>query len=757
MRLQIEALWDDCFTDNDIRAALENLPKDLDATYRRCLERIERNGDTNHALKVFQWVGCASRSLHSSEIQEAIAFTTTDRRWESGRTQNAKSIVGRCANLVVLDAVDQHVRFAHPSMLQYILRRTDHDHAFQIDYKQGQLKCAEFSINYLNFSNFGLPLQKTDRNYDKVVNNVLVSTTSLGKIMGKFARHRPRVTASSTLANSSSVTRLGPAQGDTRFKFLSYAAENWLNDSKFITKQSRMWDNFRSLALEPNSSWKVHPWSSDGVSYHSHLHGLLGWAVRKRHIPLLEILIQSNLEFKTHELCRKSLVEDGLPALHAASKLGYDDVVTLLLNVAEVNTLDYLQRTALDHAAEKGHSRVTRILSTTKGIKVNELSTSLITAAKQGHVTIVQLLLGAGAKVKTKDQEQRTALSWAAGKGHTAVMNLLLKRTDIDINAKDLSGRTPCSYAAEAGYEEALELLLTRDSVDSSCLTKDGVSPLGVAVENGHETAVDLLLKRSDIDVNLPAFLNLETPLFGAVRVNNEAMVKFFLARGDVIVNCSDKFGQTPLMKAIKNQNKTITKLLLNQHDIDVNSKDQTGRTALLQAIEDGCEWATRMLLEKKEIQVNEADNSGYTPLHWTIIRNDDIMSNLLLQRDDINVNLADRRGRTPLNLAIECRNIVMFRTLLQQNEIDVNLADRDGRTPLLIAVDVGNFEITKLLLSLRNDFNVNAKDNLGLTPLSCAIKGTRNASLRVQRQAYDEIYRMMLSYDERSTMRFIA
>lgn len=852
MRLQIEALWDECFTDNDIRAALENLPKDLDSTYRRCLERIERNGDTNHALRVFQWVGCASRSLHSTEIQEAIAFTTMDRRWESGRTQNAKSIVGRCANLVVLDVVDQHVRFAHPSVLQYIMKRSDRDHAFQVDYKQGLVKCAEFSINYLNFSNFGPPLQKTDRNYDKVVNNVLVSTTRLGKMMTKLARHRPRATANSTLVNSSSVTRLGPAPGDTRFNFLSYAAENWANDSKFITKQSCMWDDFRSLALKPSTSWKLHPWPSDGVSYQSHLHGLLTWAVRKRHLPLLDILIQSNLEFKTHELCRKPLVEDGLPALHAASKLGYDDVVTLLLDVADVNTLDYLQRTALDHAAEKGHSKVTRILSKAKGIRANGISNSLITAAKQGHVTIVQLLLEAGAKVKARDREQRTALSWAAGNGHAAVMNLLLDRTGIDINAKDHYDQTPCFWAAQAGREEVLELLLTRDSIDVNILTKNGESLLGVAIENGHEIAVKLLLRRNDLVVNLSAFSTMETPLFRAVRRNSEVMVKLLLARGDVNVKCSDNSSQTPLMKAILNQNERITKLLLDHNDIDVNSKDREGRTALHQATDDRCEWATRMLLGKKDIQVNAADNLGRTPLHWTIVKEDGITSNLLLDRDDINVNLADdggqtllhlaikynnnamvrsllqrdeinvnladrdgqtplhwaydreneiamklllqrdevdvnltdgkdrtplhiavrhkndigiklllqrddinvnlddRRGQTPLHFAVEYKNDVMIKLLLQRDDIDVNLADRLRQTPLFVAVDLREVEIIKLFLSSRDDFNINAKDEQGLTPLSCAVIGKRNANLPWQREEYDEIYRMMLSYNQK-------
>lgn len=568
MRLQIEALWDDCFNDNDLRYALDNFPKDLDSTYRRCLERVERNGDTNHVLQVFQWVACASRSLHIAEMQEAIAFTTADRRWVSGKIQSSKSIVGRCANLVVVDALDHHIRFAHPSVLQYIIKRAVPDHAFRIDYKQGKLSCAEFSINYLSFSDFGSRLQEVDRTYDGVAKTVLASTNSLGKMMSKIARHRPRRTASSISVGLPPATFLGPTPGDTRFKFLSYAAENWANDSKFITKESRMWENFRSLAIEPSTSWKLHPWHSDGLSQHSHLHGLLAWAVRKRHLPLLEILVQSTAEFKVAELCREPLVEDGLPALHLASRLGYDDVVTLLLNVTGANTLDYLRRTALHHAAEKGHSGVTKILLATKSVKLNEMSnlnaTPLLLAARQGHLGVARLLLDAGAKVKMSDRTERTALSWAAENGHAAVVRLFVERDDVNPNASDSEGRTPVFAAAEAGCDNALRMLLARDSVDINRLAKSGESPLDAAIRNQHETAVTLLLRRSDLVINYGSSRKfIEKPLYQALQKNNEKILELLLARNDLNVNIRDSRGRTPLMQAINNDLERIVEMIL--------------------------------------------------------------------------------------------------------------------------------------------------------------------------------------------------
>jgi hypothetical protein len=55
-----------------------------------------------------------------------------------------------------------------------------------------------------------------------------------------------------------------------------------------------------------------------------------------------------------------------------------------------------------------------------------------------GHEAIVQLLLEKGAELESKDSGGRTPLSWAARKGHEAVVRLLLKK----LESKDKRGWT---------------------------------------------------------------------------------------------------------------------------------------------------------------------------------------------------------------------------------------------------------------------------------------------------------------------------
>ena len=64
----------------------------------------------------------------------------------------------------------------------------------------------------------------------------------------------------------------------------------------------------------------------------------------------------------------------------------------------------------------------------------------------------MQLLLDKGADIESKDNYGQTPLSWAAERGHEAVVQLLLDK-GADIESKDDDGRTPLSLAAKRGHD----------------------------------------------------------------------------------------------------------------------------------------------------------------------------------------------------------------------------------------------------------------------------------------------------------------
>ncbi len=60
-------------------------------------------------------------------------------------------------------------------------------------------------------------------------------------------------------------------------------------------------------------------------------------------------------------------------------------------------------------------------------------------AAKKGHKAVVKLLLEKGAELESKDKRGWTPLSWAAKKGHEAVVKLLLEK-GTELESKDKRG-----------------------------------------------------------------------------------------------------------------------------------------------------------------------------------------------------------------------------------------------------------------------------------------------------------------------------
>ncbi|KAL3247383.1 hypothetical protein ABHI18_012416, partial [Aspergillus niger] len=110
--------------------------------------------------------------------------------------------------------------------------------------------------------------------------------------------------------------------------------------------------------------------------------------------------------------------------------------------------------------------------------------------------------------VNARDHQKSTALHEAAWKGHLAVTNLLLTKSNIYIHVEDRYGCTPLWYATRNGhYNVALKLLeesnvivnalvqrlLAQTALNPNITDHYGRSPLGCASHAGNLPMVELL------------------------------------------------------------------------------------------------------------------------------------------------------------------------------------------------------------------------------------------------------------------------
>jgi ankyrin repeat protein len=79
-------------------------------------------------------------------------------------------------------------------------------------------------------------------------------------------------------------------------------------------------------------------------------------------------------------------------------------------------------------------------------------------ASLTGQVAIVKLFLDRGAQVNARDEQGRTALFYAAGRGYSVITGMLLEE-GADPNLTDKLNKTATDYAIEADKMPVAEML----------------------------------------------------------------------------------------------------------------------------------------------------------------------------------------------------------------------------------------------------------------------------------------------------------
>jgi ankyrin repeat protein len=173
-----------------------------------------------------------------------------------------------------------------------------------------------------------------------------------------------------------------------------------------------------------------------------------------------------------------NFMDDGTTALLFAARNGHKEIAELLLaNRADVNATNGIGMTPLQWALAGSASG--RRLASQNG------------TADTNHEAIAELFIANGADVTARNRNGMTALHYAAGNGCAEIIKLLLDH-NAEVNAKDSSGRTPLHMAAENGCKGIVAELLARGA-DVHAKDKDGLSPLDYAAKKEQTEVVELL------------------------------------------------------------------------------------------------------------------------------------------------------------------------------------------------------------------------------------------------------------------------
>ncbi|KAK2590030.1 hypothetical protein QQS21_012296 [Conoideocrella luteorostrata] len=722
VNMQIEALWEECSTDNDIQDALKNLPKNLDETYARCLTRIDKR-QNRFAPRILRWVSAAIKPFQADQLSEALAIDPSTGCLDRGEMPTRQEIVKCCSNLITSN--NGRVLLAHQSVSQF-LRKLDSgplNASFQLD--TAQLELGQLCVTHLMSSDYSLALQSCNiRKGSQIIMGAQTMKTLIETPLPSLVRRfLPRIKPA-TVVLPRKVSK--PPSAAELPVFFQYAKDQWAPLTRSITEKSLYWDKFCTLALEPNLSWQLHPWSPLGESLDSHYSGLLGWAIVSRHLSLLDLL------FRLHDRKPKNDIfnvpfyyYNNLPALHLASRTGDTEIIKRLLQVCNLKKIDNNHRTALHHAAEMGHSDIIVLLIQKKAnlkAKDDRGRTALHSAAECGHDRVVQALADGGTNVNQKDNSGCTALWLAARNSHEAVVTLLVEN-GADVETKDSHGSTALLWAANNGYEAVVKLLVEKGA-DVEAKDKGGWTALLLAAENGHEAVVKLLVENgAEIKAkNEDGWM----ALLLAAKSGHEAVVKLLVKKG-ADVKVKDKDGWTALLLAAINGHEAVVKLLVENSAADVEAKNEDGWTALLLAAKSGHEAVVKLLVEKGA-DVEAKDEDSWTALFWAARNGHEAVVKLLIE-SSADVEAKDEDSWTALLLAAKSGQEAVVKLLVEKGA-DVEAKDEDSWTALLLAAKSGHEAVVKLLVEKGAD--VEAKDEDSWTALFWAARNGHEAVVKL-------------------------
>lgn len=306
---------------------------------------------------------------------------------------------------------------------------------------------------------------------------------------------------------------------------------------------------------------------------------------------------------------------------------------------------------------------------------------SLLKAAEEGQVLLMQRELDEGADFDFTDDSGDMALHKAARNGHLECLkSLIQKRADLNVNNRE--GRTPFAVAALQGHIDIMKKLLNHGA--SRTMTP------------GDE----------------------EEALYSACSEGDVAVARFLLATG-ASANSEDPL-VIPLHKACDRGDRELVHLLVAEN-ANVHAEDHHQETALVLACRKGFVSIIRTLALAMDgpPDVDVRDRNDDTPLLLACRTGQRRIAEALIAAN-ANVNAKDRNGDTPLTLALQFgryeenesngRDYHAIVNMLMDAGAYANILGPDDVAPLLLAVKHSKTEFVKRLIAAGADVDRKAR-----------------------------------------------
>ncbi len=416
-----------------------------------------------------------------------------------------------------------------------------------------------------------------------------------------------------------------------------------------------------------------------------------------------------------------------------ASKRGYKEMVDFLLKEnAEIDYISSKNETALELAFKGKHTQTAKLLlsrGANTSLKNSQGQTSLMNAVLTGKIGLVKLLLNDSKKfpidlpqINSVDFFGNTPLMTSATHGYLDIVNLLLG-LGANIETRNRWKESALMLASSKGFHEIVIKLLEHGANYRGGDVNEKTALLR-ASQNGHLFVVKTLLSNG-ANIHINSFdLRGEggTALIQAARNGHYKVLQELLNAGSIIDDTEMMFHHTALMVASLNGHEKTVDLLLKA-GANPLLKDTSGRTAFLLAASNNHLSVIKNLLGYIE-KTNHSDLNGNSIWHLIAMSdfsNDgeqkDLEASKKIENDFLIMkNFVDRgiildsfnnNGDTALMIAVKSGIVTKIKKFLALGALS-NKSNSKGESAISYAETSGNLEILSLLKNTKNKTNIN-------------------------------------------------
>ncbi|KAF4339903.1 ankyrin unc44 [Fusarium beomiforme] len=422
--------------------------------------------------------------------------------------------------------------------------------------------------------------------------------------------------------------------------------------------------------------------------------------IKHQDLEKLRSFLQDDYDFKGNV---NASDDSGETALHVAAEYGLHDVALILIEKFGANVLakDGKKREPLHNACLEGHLAVVELLLG-KGANLEARqcygATPLDEACWKGHTNIVDFLLGHGAQVIVEDNDGWSPLYSASRYGHSKIVRLLLAKDCSNINHQEQEYQwTALHVAVHNGHADVIIELLCHGTLHNEAssseaaiinkplpcpggksdlhletISQQGHTPLATACIEGFLEGAMLLIN-AGADINVHTVTSKATPLIISSDWGHEPIVQKLLTKDNINYNAKNKEGLTALHMACLNKYPKIVEALVeNAPGIDLYTINNDEQTPLHVATQQESEEIVRLLITKMD-EVDQQDEHGQTALHLASETGMVGITDMLLNKD-CDAKLRDNRGRTALHIASK----------IGDKAIVYSLLDKEGKNEIL-------------------------------------------------------------------------